>query len=204
VNHRLRSTVVAAALVASACGLTSTVDEIPINEASIDDATLEEVNALVPDGIPVEFEEMIADDDGKIAYAVAPDLWKISTADVGVEIIPIPGSGVERETTMKIEAVCVGVCGREDWSEYMYNDAFSPFNLPLDTLVKRDEPLAGPAGRSLVGERIDRISDVVVARWNDGATHFFLCRVQLQPEDVALVDAFTAACEAAIPLWVGR
>ena len=191
-------------MVASACGLTSSVDEIPINEASIDDATLAEINALVPEGVPVEFEEIIADDDGKITYAVAPDLWKVTTPDVGVEIFPIPGSGVELETLMTIEAVCIGVCGREDWSEYMYNDDFSPFRMPSEVTTVRDEPLTAPDGRSLVVERVDGISDVVVARWNDGATHFFLCRVSLEPEDAGLVDAFTAACEAAIPLWVGR
>ena len=200
-----RSVLIAAfALVASACGLTSTVDEIPINEASIDDATLAFVNALVPAGVPVEFEEIIADDDGKIAYAVAPDLWKIETPDVGVEIFPIPGSGVDLDTLMTIEAVCVGVCGREDWSEYMYDDDFSPFNLPSEVTIVRDDPLSGPAGRSLVAERADAISDVIVARWNDDATHFFLCRVELKPEDAGLVAAFTAACEAAIPLWLGR
>jgi len=192
------------ALVASACGLTSTVEEIPINEASIDAATLAEINALVPEGVPVEFEEIIADDDGKIAYAVAPDFWKISTPEVGVEIIPIPGSGVDLDTLLTIEAVCIGFCDRQDWSDYMYNDEFSPFNLPSEVTIVRDEPLEGPAGRSLVATRTDGISDVIVARWNDQATHFFLCRVQLQPNDAALVEAFTAACEAAIPLWVGR
>ncbi len=201
---RISALLVALALLASGCGLTSSVEEIPINEASIDDATLAAINALVPAGVPVEFEEIIADDDGKIAYAVAPDLWKVTTPDVGVEIFPIPGSGVHLDTLMTIEAVCVGVCGREDWSEYMYNDDFSPFHLPSEVTIVSDEPLAGPEGRSLVAERADGITDVIVARWNDGATHFFLCRVEVQPEDAALVEAFTAACEAAIPLWVGR
>ena len=204
VTYRLSSSLLVLTLAASGCGLTSTVDEIPINEASIDEETLAAINAFVPAGVPVEFEEIIADDDGKIAYAVAPDLWKIETPDVGVEIFPIPGSGVELDTLMTIEAGCVGVCGREDWSEYMYNDDFSPFNLPTDVTITRDEPLAGPVGRSLVAERVDGISDVIVARWNDEATHFFLCRIALKPEDAGLVDAFTAACEAAIPLWVGR
>jgi len=192
------------ALVTAGCGLTSSVDEIPINEASIDDATLAKINALVPTGVPVEFEEIIADDDGKITYAVAPDLWKIYTPDVGVEIVPLPGSGVELDTLLTIEAVCIDFCDRQDWSEYIYNDEFSPFNLPSDVTTVRDEPLAGPVGRSLVATRTDGVSDVIVARWNDDATHFFLCRVQLEPEDVGLVEAFTAACEAAIPLWVGR
>ena len=191
-------------MVASACGLTSSVDEIPINEASIDDETLAAINALVPAGVPVEFEEIIADDDGKIAYAVAPDLWKVSTPDVGVDIIPIPGSGVELDTVVKIEAICVGFCGRQDWSAYLYDDEFSPFSMPSDVTIIRDDALEAPTGRTLVVERVDGITDVTVARWNDEATHFFLCRVQVQPEDVALVDAFTAACEAAIPLWVGR
>jgi hypothetical protein len=204
VTYRLSSSLLVLALVASGCGLTSSVEEIPINEASIDDATIAAINALVPAGVPVEFEEIIADDDGKIAYAVAPDLWKIETPDVGVEVFPIPGSGVHLDTLITLEAVCVGVCGREDWSEYLYNDAFSPFNMPAGVAIVRDEPLAGPEGRSLVAERVDGISDVIVARWNDDATHFFLCRVSLQPEDAPLVAAFTAACEAAIPLWVGR
>lgn len=204
VKFPLSSSLVVLALVASGCGLTSSVEEIPINEASIDDATIAAINALVPAGVPVEFEEIIADDDGKIAYAVAPDLWKIETPDVGVEVFPIPGSGVHLDTLITLEAVCVGVCGREDWSEYIYNDVFSPFNMPAGVTIVRDESLAGPDGRSLVAERVDGISDVIVARWNDNATHFFLCRVGLQPEDAALVDAFTAACEAAIPLWVGR
>ncbi len=194
----------AIALLASACGLTSSVDEIPINEARIPDGTLEAINAMVPAGTPVVFEEIIADDDAKITIAIAPDLWKISTDEVGVDIVPIPGSGVELDTTMTIEAVCVGFCDRQDWSDYMYNDTFSPFTVSADATVLADEPLLMPEGRSLVASQPDGTNDVIVARWNDKATHFYLCRVELQPGDVALTDAFTAACEAAIPLWVGR
>ncbi len=195
---------IALSLNASACGLTSSVDEIPINEARIEDSTLAAVNALVPPGSPVVFEEIIANDDAKIAIAVAPDLWKISTDDVGVDIIPIPGEGVELDTLMTIEAVCVGFCDRQDWSDYIYNDEFSPFTVSGDATVLADEALPQPEGRSLVAEQPDGSADIIVARWNDKATHFFLCRLQLQPEDVALVDAFSAACEAAIPLWLGR
>ena len=120
----------------SACGLTSTVDEIPLNEARLADGA----------GSAVIFEEIIANDDGKIAFALAPDLWKVSTDGVGVDIDLIPGGGVELETTMEIEAICVGFCDRQDWADYMYTDAFSPFAVSADDTVLSDLPLAQPAG----------------------------------------------------------
>ena len=93
---------IGAALVLAGCGLTSTVDEIPLNEAELGEGVLDAVNALVPDGNPIEFEEIIADDDGKIAIAIAPDLWRITTSGVGVEIEPLPGGGADVETVFKM------------------------------------------------------------------------------------------------------
>lgn len=191
-------------LLAAGCGLTSSVDEIPINEAQLGAGVLEGVNALVPDGSPVVFEEIIADDYGNIAIAIAPDLWRISTDDVGVDITPIPGGGTEQETVMKLQAICVGFCDRQDWAEYMYTDEFSPFVVGADAEVLLDKPVSDPEGRTLVAERPDGGRRVLVSRWNDGATHFFLCEVLIDPADVALQPAFTAACEGAVPLWVGR
>ncbi|MGI9649248.1 MAG: hypothetical protein ACR2OI_12070 [Acidimicrobiia bacterium] len=189
---------------AAGCGLTSNVDEIPINEAELGEGVLDGVNALVPDESPVEFEEVIADDDGKIALAITPDLWRISTDEVGVDVTPILGGGVEQDTVMKLEAVCVGFCDRQDWADYMYNDEFSPFAVGSTVRVLLDEPLANPEGRTLVAEDAAGGRQVLVSRWNDGATHFFLCEVRINPADVALQPAFSAACEGAVPLWVGR
>ncbi|NNF08835.1 MAG: hypothetical protein HKN74_00940, partial [Acidimicrobiia bacterium] len=165
---------------------------------------LDAVNALVPDGNPMEFEEIIADDDGKIAIAIAPDLWRITTSGVGVEIEPLPGGGADVETVFKIEAICVGLCDKQDWSDYMYNDEFSPFVVGGDVMVLRDEPRTDREGRTLVAERADGGRRILASLWNDDATHFYLCEVLLEPADVALTDAFTAACEGAVPLWLGR
>ena len=191
-------------LALAACGLTSSVDEIPLNEAELAPGTLEAVNALVPAGSPVVFEEIVADDNGLLALAVAPDLWDISTDDVGVDIEPIPGEGTELTTAMKIEAVCVGFCDRQDWSEYMYNDEFTPFLVSSDETTLVDRPLTEHEGRTLVVETADGGRRVLVSLWNDDATHFYLCRVVTDPADLALTEAFTAACEAAVPLWLGR
>lgn len=191
-------------LLLASCGLTSSVDEIPLNEAELAEGTLDAVNALVPAGSPVVFEEIIADDDGLIALAIAPDLWRISTDEVGVDIEPIPGEGVELTTVMKIEAVCVGLCDRQDWAEYMYNDDFTPFFAASDEAVLRDEPLTAHEGRSLVVETADGGRRILVALWNDRATHFYLCRVVVDPVDTALTEAFSAACEGAVPLWLGQ
>ncbi|MBT8203321.1 MAG: hypothetical protein KJO17_13930 [Acidimicrobiia bacterium] len=191
-------------LLLAGCGLTSTVDEIPLNEAELGGGVLDAVNALVPDGNPMEFEEIIADDDGKIAIAIAPDLWRITTSGVGVEIEPLPGGGADVETVFKIEAICVGLCDKQDWSDYMYNDEFSPFVVGGDVMVLRDEPRTDREGRTLVAERADGGRRILASLWNDDATHFYLCEVLLEPADVALTDAFTAACEGAVPLWLGR
>lgn len=191
-------------LLLAGCGLTSTVDEIPLNEAELGEGVLDAVNALVPDGNPMEFEEIIADDDGKIAIAIAPDLWRITTSGVGVEIEPLPGGGADVETVFKIEAICVGLCDKQDWSDYMYNDEFSPFVVGGDVMVLRDEPRTDREGRTLVAERADGGRRILASLWNDDATHFYLCEVLLEPADVALTDAFTAACEGAVPLWLGR
>jgi hypothetical protein len=192
------------ALVAAGCGLTSSVDEIPLNEAELGEGVLEAVNALVPTGSPMVFEEILVEDDGKVVLGIAPDLWRIATDAVGVDITPIPGGGTEMGTVMKLEAICIGFCGRQDWSDYMYYDEFSPFVVDREATVLLDEPLSDPEGRSLVAEPADGGRLVLVGRWNDGATHFFLCRVKIDPADVALEPAFTAACEGSVPLWVGR
>ena len=198
------ATLIALAFVLASCGLTSSVDEIPLNEAELAPGTLEAVNALVPGGSPVVFEEIVADDDGLLALAIAPDLWRISTDDVGVDIEPIPGEGTTLETTMKIEAVCVGFCDRQDWSEYMYEDEFTPFLVSNNETTLVDRPLTEHEGRTLVLETFDAGRRVLVSLWNDDATHFYLCRVTVDPADVALTEAFTAACEGAVPLWLGR
>jgi hypothetical protein len=198
------ATFCALVVVLASCGLTSSVDEIPLNEAELAEGTLEEVNALIPVGSVVVFEEIIADDDGLIALAIAPDLWRVSTDGVGVDVEPIPGEGTELTTVMKIEAVCVGLCDRQDWAEYMYNDEFTPFLVAGDETVLRDRPLTAHEGRSLVVETPDGGRRILVALWNDRATHFYLCRVFIDPADVALTEAFTAACEGAVPLWLGR
>ena len=190
--------------VLASCGLTSTVDEIPLNEAELAPGAIERVNDLLPAASPVVFEEVIADDDGLIALAIAPDLWRISTDEVGVDIEPIPGGGTTLETVMKIEAVCVGFCDRQDWSDYMYNDEFTPFLVSADELTLVDSPLTEHEGRTLVVETTDGGRRVLVSLWNDDATHFYLCRVTIDPDDIALTDAFTAACEGAVPLWLGR
>ena len=197
-------TLSALALVLAACGLTSSVDEIPLNEARLAPGTLEAVNGLVPAGSPVVFEEIVADDDGLLALAIAPDLWRISTDDVGVDIAPIPGEGAALQTTMKVEAVCVGICDRQNWSEYMYNDEFTPFLVSSGETTLIDRPLTEHEGRSLVVETSNGGRRVLVSLWNDDATHFYLCRVVIDPADVALTEAFTAACEGAVPLWLGR
>ncbi len=191
-------------LVLAACGLTSSVDEIPLNEAELAPGTLEAVNALVPSGSPVVFEEIVADDDGLLALAVSPDLWRVSTDEVGVDIEPIPGGGTTLETTMKIEAVCVGFCDRQDWSEYMYTDEFTPFLVSSDETTLVDRPLTDHEGRSVVAANAEGGRRILVSLWNDDATHFYLCRVVIDPADVALTEAFTAACEGAVPLWLGR
>ena len=191
-------------LVLAACGLTSSVDEIPLNEAELEEGALEAVNALVPAGSPVLFEEVIADDDGLIALAIAPDLWRISTDEVGVDIEPIPGGGTTLETTVKIEAVCVGFCDKQDWSDYMYTNEFTPFLVSGDEMVLLDRELTAHEGRSLVVETPEGGRRILVSLWNDDSTHFYLCRVLVDPADIALTEAFTAACEGAVPLWLGR
>ena len=198
------TTLIAIVLLLAGCGLTSSVDEIPLNEAELAPGTLERVNRLVPGGSPVVFEEIIADDDGLLSLGVAPDLWRISTDDVGVDIEPIPGGGTTLETTMRIEAVCVGFCDRRDWSDYMYNDEFTPFLVSSDETTLVDQPLTEHEGRSRVVARPDGGRRVLVSLWNDDATHFYLCRVTIDPSDTALTEAFTAACEGAVPLWLGR
>lgn len=203
-RRRLLLVLAGLALVAAGCGLTSSVDEIPLNEAELGEGVLTGVNALVPTGSPVVFEEILVEDAGKVVLGIAPDLWRIATDAVGVDITPIPGGGTEMETVMKLEAICVGFCDRQDWHDYMYNDEFSPFVVGSEATVLLDEPLSSPDGRTLVAEPIDGGRLVLVGRWNDGATHFFLCEVMIDPADVALQPAFTAACEGSVPLWVGR
>ena len=55
----------------------------------------------------------------------------------------------------------------------------------------------------MVVKSADRV-DIALARWKEGADHYFVCRATLDREVMAASDAFEEACRQMQPLTWGR
>ena len=63
-----------------------------------------------------------------------------------------------------------------------------------------ERAVTGSAGTAIV-TTTDSGASILVMRWDDTVDKYFTCEVELEDSEVALVAAFTAACEAARPAW---
>ena len=211
------------ALVAGACGggtgansdspVERNITELGI-EGSEGDA--EEVSLPSTDPVPVdqgntiEFEMVSAviDEEWPVELMV-PQGWHVENDIRGTVTVKIrdhddqgrlsgePGDETSIFTRMEFETGCDGMCEANDWQARL-NGPDGWLTLHRDGAeILRDEAL--PGGWVLI-ER-DRRIEVTVLRWEDHASRYLECFVEIDSDDAHLVDQFVDACGDAVLLW---
>ena len=163
----------------------------------------EAANAAVPAGVDLSFatEQLALDDDGGYGVlAVAPVGWEHSSF-LGVTLEPPADADVGFFTSLELSTGCDGLCAPTDWEERLNGpDGYLTMRTDnADVVEQRD--VDGSEGTELITE--DSFGTrVLVLRWDDSADHYFKCEATLDEDDVALVQAFSAACRASTPDWI--
>ncbi len=204
---RLAAVILASAAVLAACesgdggdggGLRPNGDQATLE---IDRETVAAVNAEVPPGIDLRFERSEWDEEDFVY--LRPVGW---VPDEGADLT-FTSDDLSPFTTYRVGKSCDGLCEPgKDW-EARQDDLLAVVLDPDRYEVLEDRRLDEPDGRTVVA-RARRDSDelgdpeirVVTIRWEQEAPMYFQCLAVLDGADAgALADAFTAACEAAVP-----
>ena len=166
------------------------------------------VNALVPPGLDIVFEESdvaessIATDIDLRIVAVVPTGWEFSDF-IDLEWRPPNGSEpFSPNSSMTIKAMCQGSCAPKDWITVIDDPDSTPFERAFrdDATILTEHELASPAGRTIISYRRGR-TYVQTARWDNTVSMFFFCEVELRNNDGDHAALFAAACEQSIPKW---
>lgn len=130
----------------------------------------------------------------------------------GWELRSLMGASFEAPETMdffsdmNFDTGCQGHCEAKDWqAEVMDNPDLSPFAVSSDVEVLVRQDLSNPTGRLLVYRASfggDPTATVILSRWNDQASRYFVCTVSLHGFDTSLWPGFADACVAAQPTWL--
>lgn len=156
---------------------------------TLDPAAVTAAQAKVPAGVAVTFEAVQGDKARLVA--VQPKGWE--TGVIPGRVKPPMGSNLGFMTSFSTGTNCDGECAPKDWGAVVEKVEFASFGGKFD----KDDKL--PDGRLVVVKSGDRI-DIVLARWKEGAEHYFVCRATLDRELVAAADAFEEACRQMQPL----
>ena len=136
-------------------------------------------------------------------WHVENNVWgalEVRSRDYGDQgsLRPEPGDAFSIFTTMAFDTRCDGRCEANDWQARLNGpDGFLTVYREGRELLRDD---AIPGGWVTVEpDRPD--VEVTVLRWEDTASRFLKCTVDIDEDDVHLVDQFVDACAAAVPLW---
>lgn len=186
----------AVALGAVACNKSEPAPAAPAAEPpppKLADGAVAGVNAAVPADLKLEFEEANLKTKHLTAAAVLPKGWKESEVLPG-RYQPPEGAGLGMMPSFQIGSDCNGACEPKDWAatsdKVYFNQLTSRFK------VAKDEK--GPGSRTVVASS-DDTTYIVVARWKEGASRYFVCQATLDHQGMAAAPAFEKACEAFAP-----
>jgi hypothetical protein len=149
-------------------------------------AEVQAVQAKVPDGMAVTFEAVIGEKDRHLA--IQPKGWE--TGVIPGRVKPPAGSDLGFMTAFSTGSNCDGECTAKDWASVADSVEFAQFTKGGATLDK-DEKL--PDGRLVVVSGDARV-DIVLARWKEGASRYYVCRATLDRELISAAPAFEEAC----------
>ncbi len=151
------------------------------------DELVPKVKAAVPKdlGKPLDFKVSV-EADGKIV-AVVPADWKRGVLN---DWNP-PGGDFGNKVW--ISTNCDGMCQKKDWAKVVEKVDLAPLRTADFTVVKEEKL---DDGKLLVAKKKDDEKDVraVVVRWKDDARQYYACRVDLNGDYAAAIDAFVMAC----------
>lgn len=174
----------AVALVAAGCGKKAAGRAGPVPDADPAPA-----NALVPPELKAKVEfEMVRDDIRNISW-VTPKGWKEGVIPGLVK--PPDDAGLGFMTKYVVDHNCDGGCTPKDWTGAVERIEFA--QLARAGKVERDEP--GQGTRTMLVDITGR-KELVTAWWRKGADHYVVCRASIEPEILAALPAFEAACKA--------
>ena len=104
-------------------------------------------------------------------------------------------------TSIGFDTGCDGLCAPTDWAERVRSDGGAVERFMASHPGATERSVAGSAGVVLVSASPDDPAALVV-RWDDTASKYFVCTVDVDSAMVALLDALTAACESSRPAWI--
>jgi len=140
----------------------------------------------VPKELAITFEAVNGEKDRHLA--IQPKGWE--TGVIPGRLKPPAGSPLGFMTSFATGSNCDGDCTAKDWAKVADSVEFAGF-AGSAFKIEKDEKL--PDGRLVVAKQEDRV-DIALARWKEGASRYYVCRVTLDREVLAAAAAFEEAC----------
>lgn len=172
------------------------------DEASI----LAHLRSQVPARSDLDFEwkTVLIDDDGpQYVTGPFPVGWTLSEPFLGVDLSPPDTYAFF--TGGEIDSGCQGSCEPKDWRALMDDVGLSPFARyeEVELLVRQE--LQDGTGRLevvMINDSAFGVVEVTLTRWNNDASEFFECSMNLDEGDDSLWPAFADMCIAMQPDWL--
>ncbi|NNE73984.1 MAG: hypothetical protein HKN26_09985 [Acidimicrobiales bacterium] len=144
-----------------------------------------------------EGEPVAIDDDGEFVVNIAlPPDTEVSIGSFDAEVDLAAAQSIF--TDFELDAGCDGLCTPKDWEAELnrFDGLLGGVRASVD--VALDAPFDN--GWVVAGWQGDDYR-IRVVHWDDDATHFFQCAVDLNEADVDLAPSIIALCVAAEPAW---
>ncbi len=206
----------AGAVLVTGCGAgesTTLAAPTVVGDAAIDPpASVENAMPTPPETVALavvgdEFESVtVLIDERWEVEATVPRGWEIEEDFLGRQEAGLrdaagamaPYDDVSSFTKMLFAVDCGGGCAPTDWEERLNgpNGRLTQRRATFDLV--RDEPIAD--GWVQVATEGDDLT-ALVARWDDEASHYFTCELEIDDDDAELVDDLIAACATSAPRW---
>ena len=105
-------------------------------------------------------------------------------------------------TELELNASCDGICEAQNWGAKINGPAGELGRLRASITPENDAPIED--GWILSGPEIDGDGVLgAVMRWDDTASHYFSCTIEVDARDVDRADELLTICLTAEPLWFG-
>lgn len=142
----------------------------------------------------------LEDDRDYLVSAVVPAGWQRAETMFGAVFEPPEGFGFFTELTF--DTGCDGLCEATDWGARLNGDDGFVTNYRASGDLIIDRPTEGTPGVVMTKPGVSEGIEGRVIRWDDATDRYFVCDFRLDGDDIGLLDAFVAACEAARPGWI--
>jgi hypothetical protein len=164
------------------------------------EAQRDKVNKLVPPELRDRLKFVAKSGKGDHTVSLVPEGW-------GAGVIPGSFEPSDKEvgstSSFRVGSNCDGMCKPKDWASIVEKVEYE--GVKSGGIVKKDEKK--PDSRTIVVEGEwggKRRVLVVVARWNEKASRYFACRVDVDGAYADAADAFEEACRGFVVVdWAG-